>query len=120
MNKFGIICTDNENYRAFIIMRCSDSPLQYLDQIQKALSEKKISGNILIDQLLHSGNNAERFIKAYFDSKQFDAKTFNFENISKDAEYRKISCSYFKNAKLIKYSLLNTTQKRMMEEEITI
>ncbi|TYQ16942.1 UNVERIFIED_CONTAM: RnlB antitoxin of RnlAB toxin-antitoxin system [Acetivibrio alkalicellulosi] len=58
MNEFDILdLLDNNEYKLLVVFKTPEPPLQYLDEVSKVLVNKSIKGFILIDELIHSGNN---------------------------------------------------------------
>ena len=98
-------------------MKTHEAPLQYLEEMTDAFVDRKFNGVVLIDELLHSGNNEDRFIKAFFDREKFEKKSFSFENIERRSEIRKISCeSLWNKYEIIDYSILNNAQKCLINK----
>lgn len=116
MNEFDILdLLDNNDYKLLVVFKTPEPPLQYLDEVSKVLVNKRIKGFILIDELIHSGNNEDRFIKVYFDGENFDRKSFSFEVVDRRSEIRKYSCEVLrKEPDVIDYSTLNNFQKKLI------
>ena len=53
----------------------------------------------MIDELLHSGNNDERFITGYFDGNRFESGEFNFKLVMKKSELREPVCRFLQKDK---------------------
>ncbi len=120
MNNYNINFLKCSDYSALVILCNSDSPLQYLEDIATDLRDNLIEGNILIDQILHSGNNEERFIECKFDQGMFTRNSFKFVRIPKDSEFRKKTCNFLSETSLIEYSILSSIQKKMINKGISI
>lgn len=126
MKNYNIINLDkNEQYRFYVIISSSISPLAFLQNILEDISNYNQDGNILIDQILHVGNNDKRFICIDYKSTgqvsdKNDESMVHFVNIPKDDIYRKLSCQYLKNSELLDYSILSSIQKRMINKGIVI
>jgi predicted AAA+ superfamily ATPase len=121
MNDFEILTTDNEKYNILIIMKTYEAPLNYLDEIAKKLRELQFRGVVLIDELMHSGNNNDRFIKGFFDGENFDKNAFSFEMVDRRNEIRKYSCDLLrKDPEIFDFSGLNEAQKKLINKGLYI
>lgn len=115
MNNFEIIKLNNEDVKILVVMKTSDSPFEFLDDIQEQLRELKFSGKVLIDELLHSGNTDERFIRGYFNGASFDNGKFCFVDIDRRDSVRTHICEYLKtDDELLEYSCLNERQQKLI------
>ena len=119
MDELIIIDNPQENVDGLIISCIPDSPLTLMERIELELNKKQIKGIIIVDQILHSGNNQDRFISLRFDGK-IDKKSIQFQQIDKKTKIREISCHYLKENNLIDDSILSSTQKRMLNKGISI
>ncbi len=118
---FNFYLNSNGTYNAIIILKTSEAPFEILDSIAEYLSKNNFSGNIIIDQLLHSGNNNERFIVGNFDGKQFDTTSFRFEKLKKQSPERKYMCEYLRSDDdIINFSILTTEQKNLIKHGYNI
>ncbi|HBE78000.1 MAG TPA: hypothetical protein DDW65_09510 [Firmicutes bacterium] len=121
MTDFEILRTDNEKYNMLIIMKTYEAPLKYLDAMTKLLKEQHFRGVVLIDELMHSGNNNDRFIKGFFDGEKFDKNAFSFEIVDRRNEIRKYFCELLRNKpEIFDYSGLNEAQKRLINQGLYI
>jgi hypothetical protein len=117
MSNFSILELSDKKYDLLVIMKTYEAPFGFLDQIAKELTDRRFVGTILVDELLHSGNNDERFIRAFFDGEKFDKSAFMFESIDRRNEIRKISCETLRNElDIIDYSILNNAQKCLISK----
>lgn len=115
MNNFDIIKIKEESIEILIVMKTSDSPFDYVDELQQELVEINFSGNIVIDGLLHSGNTEERFIRGFFNGHTFDNTKFRFENIARKSILRNYICEYLKSdEELLMYSGLTMKQQKLI------
>lgn len=102
-------------YSAIIIETICEPPTSLLEKIGNELKRKNISGEILIDALLYSGNSNERFIKANFIDGKFDEGSFDYIRIPRGAMERKISSEYLRNKiDLLWSSCLTEIQKKLI------
>lgn len=121
MKMYDIIKLQNSEYASLVIICNAKSPVDYLSSIYSELKEKNISGKIVIDEILHVGNNNKRFISFNFNSTEsIEQIELNFVNIKKDNELRKITCDYLRENNLLEYSILTSIQKRMITKGISI
>lgn len=115
MNDFEIINLEETELKILIIMKTCDSPFDYMDELQEQLRMIKFSGTFMIDELLHSGNNDERFISGFFDGDSFDNSKFKFENITKKNPIRNYVCQYLQvNLDVLEYSGLTEIQQKLI------
>lgn len=122
MNDFLLKEIKNENYKALIIFNNYNDPLDKLDELIDILKKRNISkGKIILDSLLSSGNNGERFIEVFYDGDKFKNGSMNFVSIDKKSFLRKISSEYYrKHDYLLDYSVLCDTQKNMIKNGFII
>lgn len=121
MENFEIIEVNDEYINVLIIMKTSVSPLEFIDEIQEKLSKLEISGEIVIDGLLHSGNTDERFILGTFNGTLFDNKSFRFEKVARRSNIRRYMCECLKSDKeLLSYSCLTERQQKLILKDCII
>lgn len=113
--EFNIVITNDFKYSVIIIDKTSEPPTYLLSKLKDELISNGVSGHILIDSLLYSGNSSERFIEANFLDGNFDEGSFQFVDIERGNIIRKITSDYLrKNEELINFSILSTMQKRLV------
>lgn len=121
MKMYEIVKLDNSEYSNLVIMCNANSPMDYLSSIYKDLKDKNAEGKIIIDEILHVGNNNKRFISFEFNNKlSLEDIKINFVNIKKDNNLRKVTCEYLRENDLLEYSILSSIQKRMIGKGIGI
>ena len=121
MKLYEILDINDIEYKNLIIICNANSPLEYLEDICSDLTKRNIEGKILIDEILHVGNNDKRFIEFMFKPNiQYSEINLKFINIKKDNALRRISCNYIKENKLTQYSILTSIQKRMIDKGMSI
>ncbi len=115
MKKYILEKINEDEYTYFIISLTYESILDYIEDIEKNLSIEKNKIVILIDQLLTTGNNKNRFISCeYQDGK---IKLFTARNVKCSENIRKISSQVLKdNYELIENSILTKNQKQCIKE----
>lgn len=112
---FNIVITNDFKYSVVIIDKTSEPPTYLLSKLKDELISNGVSGYILIDSLLYSGNSRERFIEANFVDGNFEEGSFQFVDIERGNVIRKITSDYLrKNEELINFSILSAMQKRLV------
>jgi hypothetical protein len=111
---------EQSDYIALVTMYNSESPLTYLSDIEEELLNQKKYGDILIDQILHSGNTEDRFILASVTRYGIDEHTIKYVYIEKSSDFRKLSCSYLRSDCILEFSILSSIQKKMIAKGISI
>lgn len=121
MNNFDIINLDDQNVKILVVMKTCDSPFDFVNELQEQLKMIEFSGIFVIDELLHSGNNEERFISGFFDGNAFDNSKFRFENIAKKSIIRSYICEYLKSdLEVLNYSSLTDKQQKLISHGCVI
>ncbi len=121
MNNFDIVNIDNKDIKILIVMKTSDSPFDFINEIQEKLKIIGFSGLFVIDELLHSGNNEERFICGFFDGDSFDNSKFRFKDIAKKSDIRSYICNYLKSdLEVLNYSNLTDKQQKLISHGCVI
>lgn len=116
MNNFDMIVVSEEKENILVVMKTSESPFDYLWEIEASLRERHYTGVVMIDELLHSGNTEERFIQGYFDGSQFDSRRFVFEPVPKKSKLREPICVYLlEDKEILEFSILTVRQQKLIE-----
>ena len=115
---YKIVPLENQEYAYLIILCNANSPYDYINDILKELDSKS-SEKVLIDQMLHVGNNEKRFITFKCDG-QNSVSEKQFVRIKKDSPLRRTSCEFFRGNEVIENSILSSVQKRMIKKGIVI
>ena len=84
----------NNKYEYIIFAINDDSPLEYLQDIEKDLAKKNFKGLVLFDLLLSNGDEYNRYVEAYFDEKFFELSSFKDPTLNQEIE--RISINFFK------------------------
>ena len=117
MNEYTIIKANTEDYSRMVLCLSSESLLPYIDKIEQALAEDNSDGNILIDQLLLTGNGVNRFMSVSFSHGKFDMKTAQTVNPSE--YYRKAATEWLHdNYRYTENSILTAEQKQKIKDNI--
>lgn len=115
MNDFEIFKVEEQDIKLVIVMKTSEPPFDYESDIQEYLRNMGFVGTFLIDQLLHSGNNEERFIRGFFDGKIFDKEEFCFEPIARRSKLRDFACQYLRSdLDVLNCSCLSEIQQKLI------
>lgn len=116
MENFNMFNINEERWNLLIALNTNDSPFDLLDEIQQALEEIHFKGNVLFDQMLHTGNTEERFICASYYDGIFEQNSFRFVNVEKKNVVRRYLCEYLKADKdMLLYSCLTEQQQKLIE-----
>jgi len=84
----------NIKYEYIIFAINDDSPLEYLQDIEKDLAKKNFKGLVLFDLLLSNGDEYNRYVEAYFNGKSFELSSFKGPTLNQEIE--RISINFFK------------------------
>lgn len=115
MKKYILEKIYEDEYEYFVISLTYESILDYIEDIEKNLSMEKNKIIILIDQLLTTGNNKNRFISCEYQNGKI--KLFTARNVNCSENIRKISSQVLKdNYDLIENSILTKYQKQRIKE----
>lgn len=121
MNNFDIVNLDYKDIKILIVMKTSDSPFDFVNELQEQLRTIDFSGLFVIDELLYSGNNEERFISGFFDGNSFDNSKFRFEDVAKKSDIRSYMCNYLKSdLEALSYSNLTDKQQKLISHGCVI
>ena len=115
MTNYDIFNVEEQDVKLVIVMKTGESPFDYAADIQEQLKNRGFVGAFLIDELLHSGNNDERFIKGFFDGEEFDKGKFVFEQIERSNKIRDFACQYLRSdMDVLNYSCLTERQQKLI------
>lgn len=115
MTNYDIFNVEEQDVKLVIVMKTSESPFDYAADLQEQLKNRGFVGAFLIDELLHSGNNDERFIKGFFDGEEFDKEKFTFEQIARRNKIRDFACQYLRSdMDVLNYSCLTERQQKLI------
>lgn len=121
MNNFDIIKLNEDIIKILIVMKTDDAPFEFIDELQEELAETGVSGEVVIDCLLHSGNTEERFISGYFDGESFDYSKFQFLTVARKSKIRNYMCEYLKSdQELLRYSGLTANQQKLIQKDCVL
>lgn len=115
MKKYILEKLNEDEYTYFIISLTYEGVLDYIEEIESELSIEKSIRIILIDQLLTTGNNRNRFISCEYQNGKI--KLYTAKNVDCNENIRKISSQILKDKyNLIENSILTKYQKQRIKE----
>jgi hypothetical protein len=115
MKKYSLRKINEEEYTYFIISLTYESILDYIEEIENELTIEENIRVILIDQLLTTGNNKNRFISCEYQNGKI--KLFTAKNVDCKENIRIISSQILKDKyNLIENSILTKYQKQSIKE----
>ena len=117
MNNYVIIKANSEEYDCFVLCLSCESPLSYINDIEQALVSNEVGEKILIDQLLVTGNEFNRFISCNFTQGKLDLRTVQIVNPPE--YYRKETIEWLhNNLQYVEYSILTDSQRWKIKGKI--
>ena len=120
MGKFIIVNNITRNFCDVLLVLsssiCPISPLKEIEDTMPPYSNCKI----IIDQILHIGNNSERFIYLEINHGEVSKSSIKFIQIPKNDKIRELSRDVMISYDLIDFSILTTIQKNMLNKGIAI
>lgn len=121
MKRYEINVLSEEN-KCIIFSTTYVSPLDFINDIENDLkSIVNYSIEVIFDFLLSSGNSQERFGKINYTGSEFDMRSFQFINVPKKNNLRKVSVNYYKyKDENLENSILTSMQKKMIKKGIAI
>lgn len=120
MKNFDIITLEKQNIVLVLILDC-ESPFHYLQEIGEELKRNKYMGTVIFDELLHSGNNDERFIICNYAEGDFITDSFQFCFVPKQDAIRGYMSTYLrKDLDNLRISGLGSHQIGLIEKGCVI
>ena len=111
---------DNSSYFAILTTLSSDDPIDLLRD-SKANDYLERSGKIIVDNILHVGNNSDRFMELFCDNGKIDYSSLNFVEIARKDELRiKANNTLRQHPSIVNNSILNSSQKKLLLHGISI
>lgn len=116
MNEYKIIKTNVGGYDRLVICLASESLLTYVKKIECSLAGTETNETILIDQLLITGDGANRFMSCLFKNGKFDFGTAH--TVIPAEYYRKKTIKFLHdNYWYVENSILTEAQRQKIKEE---
>jgi hypothetical protein len=116
MSEF-IVKEINKDYAKYLVFSVTaDSPLLHLQEIKKHIHLPNV--NVIFDQLLQTGNVDNRFLTLSFENNDFNFSTAkHIKNDKVDIETKTEIANFLRqNSLILKYSILLSTQKELIEK----
>ncbi len=120
MENISVELLHDSTYFALLTTLSYESPITLL----RSYSEKNefdFSGKLLVDCILHSGNNEDRFIEICCKDGVLDFDTFTFVQVERKTDLRVRANNILRGYPcIIKNSILNSAQKKLLFSGISI
>lgn len=117
MKEYKIIKINAEGYGRLVLCLTFENLLSYINKIEKVLSEIATDEIILIDQLLVTGDGANRFMSCSFSKGKFDFRTAH--TVIAEECYRKETIEYLHdNYCYVENSILTDAQRQKIRDKI--
>lgn len=117
MNEYKIIKTNVGDYDILVLCLTSESLLNYIKKIECSLSETDTEETILIDQLLITGDGANRFMSCLCKNGKLDFRTAH--TVVPEEYYRKKTIEFLHdNYWYVENSILTDGQKQKIKDKI--
>lgn len=91
---FEVVGSLDGIYRFVIFATCGINPLSEISEIEKELTKRDGSCDVLFDLLLSNGETSNRYLTAFFDGTRFCPETFTVLQ-SPPKEFKKIASEYY-------------------------
>jgi hypothetical protein len=115
MAKYILYKLNNDQYDYLLLCLTYESILYYLDQLENDQLLRNMSGKLLVDQLLVTGNGRNRFITCDFKDSEIILATS--KSVVPDNKYKNLSIRLLQqNYELLKYSILSDHQRDLVME----
>lgn len=110
-----------EDYAGIVFVNTIDSIHDVSSDIEMLLREKNVTGDVVIDTLLHTGNDDDRFYVLHADNGSVDWVGLTQKDISRGSSVRSLAASYVKEHESeLCLDLLTGKQRRMLAKGIGI
>lgn len=121
MDSFRIKYLKDEPYTVMVIGISYDSSIMYIDELTEILRANKVSGKVLIDSLLRTGNSYNRFIEILFDGNKFIKASAKEVKIPRSNSLRRVTWEVLSNEpEVLEFSILNKRQRDLINSGIYI
>jgi hypothetical protein len=111
---------NDSSYYALITTLSARSPIDLIRELEKEQGFV-CSGKIIVDSVLHSGNNSDRFIEINCNNGKLNLKSLNFIEVERKSDLRIKANNILRNyPDLINNSILNNSQKKLLLHGISI
>lgn len=117
MDEFVIVPLNNGEYDNFLLCLTFESIVNYLKAIENKSEISQKNGIMLVDQLLVTGNNDNRFFCCSYNNGVINLQSA--KRVVPDLRYRELAVEYLKlNFSLLNNSILTETQRICVMEGI--
>lgn len=111
---------NDSSYFALLTTLSSNSPIDLIRDFAVE-NEFECSGKIIVDSILHSGNNSDRFIEIPCENGEINFSSLNFVQIERKSDLRiKANNTLRQYPFIINNSILNNSQKKLLLHGISI
>lgn len=118
MSEYVVLQTNEKEYGRLVLCLSSESLLSYIGKIEDALALDKKEERILIDQLLLTGNGANRFLDCKFSNGKIDFATAHI--VVPDEYYKKETIAWLhNNYSFVENSILTDEQRQKIRNKIS-
>lgn len=117
MSNFIIKEINKDGYDRFLLCLSFDSLLSYLGSIESSLKAVSDSGKVLIDQLLITGNNDNRFLSCDFSHGKFDFTTARIVNPANFFREETVDLLH-DNYGYVENSILTDSQRQKIRDKV--
>lgn len=119
-NYYKLYTLSSSNYACLVVCLSYESIFNYVEELQAELESKGIQeGQILIDQLLISGNGKNRFLSMKIENGNFVYTSA--QNVDAEQHYHQLTSSeLMRNQKLLENSILTPKQVSMISRGCVI
>lgn len=115
MEKYVLKKLNIDSCAYFVVSLTYEGILDYIEEIESKIEYEENIRIILIDQLLTTGNNKNRFISC--ECKEGKIRLFTAKNVIGIEKIRKLSSQILRdNYKIIENSILTRNQKQSIKE----
>ena len=117
MNEYIIFDTNADGYDKHVLCLTFESILSYIGKIESALAKEIIEGKVLIDQLLITGNGANRFMSCKFSNGRLDFETAQI--VTPAESFRRETIEWLHdNYSFVENSILTEEQRQKIKDNI--
>lgn len=120
MKLYLIERTVEKPYAAVIVGTSSESVHSFWKELEDDLKKENINGKVLVDCLLHCGNSNDRFFEIDF-NKKLEKSSAKSVILDRESHFRRLANQMVaKNPQIIKNSILNDYQKKLLLKNISL
>ena len=118
MGEYVVKKVNINNYHRFLLCLTFESVIKYLDSIESSPQITGYSGDILIDQLLVTGNGENRFISCKITQGKLDCSSAH--SVQPDKQFREMTSKWLnKHYSYVEHSILTEHQRHCIKSGIS-